>query len=124
MGFLAMVFALAQDSKSIATAGFCQGYSPLVWGVVCLSAVGGLSVAVVLKHADNILKCFATAISVILTCFLSIAVLGEFTLDGIFVLGVALVLSSSALYSLELPRHGFMGTDFCVGAWLLPGRER
>lgn len=95
---ISLAIALAQDGKKIAEAGILQGYTPLVWWVVVVTAFGGLVVATVLKHADNILKCFATAISVILTMFIA-QVLGDFTPDLLFVLGTGLVLIATTLYS-------------------------
>jgi UDP-sugar transporter A1/2/3 len=37
--------------------------------VIILYAVGGLTVAVVMKFADNILKGFATSVSIIVSAF-------------------------------------------------------
>ena len=39
-----------------------------VWYVVFANAVGGLIVALVVKYADNILKGFASSISIVLRC--------------------------------------------------------
>jgi len=100
---LAFIGALIQDGKAISEAGFLQGYSPLVWGVISLQAVGGLVVAAVLKYADNILKCFGNAVSIILSCLLSASLLQEFVPDSLFVLGTLLVLLATSLYSLGAP---------------------
>ena len=51
--------------------GFFFGYSGVVWAVVLLQAGGGLLVAMVVKYADNILKGFATSLSIILSCVAS-----------------------------------------------------
>ena len=37
----------------------------MVWGVVLLNSAGGLLVAATMKYADNIVKCFATAIAIV-----------------------------------------------------------
>merc|ERR1712232_233563 len=87
----------------ISESGFLQGYSPLVWGVILLQAVGGLVVASVLKYADNILKCFGNALSIVLSCLMSAALLREFVPDLLFVLGTILVLIATSLYSLGVP---------------------
>ena len=47
-----------KDSEAIATGGWLQGYNNITWTVVVLQGVGGLTVAVVVKYADNILKVF------------------------------------------------------------------
>merc|ERR1712023_46879 len=83
--------------------GFMQGYSGLVWGVILLQAVGGLVVAAVLKYADNILKCFGNALSIVISCLLSSFFLREFDPDGPFVVGTFFVLVATTLYNLGAP---------------------
>merc|ERR1712048_605005 len=87
----------------ISESGFTQGYTFLVWGVILLQAVGGLVVAAVLKYADNILKCFGNALSIVLSCILSAVLLQEFVPDSLFVLGTLLVLLATTLYSIGVP---------------------
>lgn len=99
-GFLG---AYAQDGGRIQQDGFMQGYNVLVWAVIFLQAVGGLVVAAVLKYADNLLKCFGNAVSIIISCLLSAALLQEFVPDGLFVVGTLLVLLATAMYSLGVP---------------------
>eukprot|EP00965_Chrysotila_dentata_P145918 4820653-Pleurochrysis_carterae.AAC.5 len=41
-----------------------------------MQALGGLIVAAVIKYADNILKTYATAVAIVLTCLLSIPLYG------------------------------------------------
>jgi len=96
--------AMVQDGSKIMTDGFLQGYSGLVWTVIMLQAVGGLVVAAVLKYADNILKCFGNALSIIISCLLSGALLHEFEPDKLFVLGTMLVLLATSMYSLGVPK--------------------
>merc|ERR1711865_807004 len=74
-------------------------------GVIILQAVGGLVVADVLKYADNILKCFGNAVSIVLSCLLSEIVLQEFSPDMLFAYGVIMVLLATSLYSLGLPQQ-------------------
>ena len=68
--------------------GFFQGYSPLVLGVIAFEAAGGIIVAMVAKHADSILKVFATSISIIVSRALSAALFG-FAIVPRFVGGAA-----------------------------------
>lgn len=72
--------------------------------MACTVASGGLLVAAVLKYADNILRQFSTAISVILTTALSALVLEDITLDLSFGVGTALVLQATFMYSGLLDR--------------------
>lgn len=46
--------------------------------VLCLQALGGLVIAVVIKYADNILKGFATSLSIILSALFSYFLLEDF----------------------------------------------
>jgi UDP-sugar transporter A1/2/3 len=55
-------------------------------------------VAVTLKYADNILKGFATSISIILTALLSYFWLGDLDINYKFVIGTGLVLWSTFEY--------------------------
>jgi UDP-sugar transporter A1/2/3 len=43
-----------------------------------MQAAGGITVAVVMKYADNILKGFATSLSIILSSFVSFFFLNDF----------------------------------------------
>jgi UDP-sugar transporter A1/2/3 len=83
--------------------GFFQGYSPVVALVICLQALGGLVVAAVIKYADNILKGFAAALSIVLSSVISYFFLSDFHPTRYFLLGVLLVLASTALYNWPQP---------------------
>jgi len=100
---LAFICAYVKDGKVIRESGFLQGYSPLVWGIVLLLAAGGMIIASVLKYADNILKCFGNALTVVLCCAVSAGIQKEFVPDGGFGLGTLLVLFSVYLYSIGVP---------------------
>lgn len=94
--FLAMI---VQEGGYIWEKGIFHGYDPLVWMVVLMQALGGLVVAIVVKYADNILKGFATSLSILLSSVVS------FYLSGLlpsfqFVTGTLVVLLSVFLYSL------------------------
>lgn len=98
-----LVGCFGKDYAAIQENGFMQGYSGLVWFVIFLQAVGGLVVAAVLKYADNILKCFGNALSIVISCILSAVFLKEFVPDLLFVIGTIFVLMATALYSLGMP---------------------
>ena len=67
--------------------------------VVVLQATGGLVVALVMRHAGNILKCFAVSISMcncaVFTCLVS----SEQTSVSTLVMGLALVVTATFAYS-------------------------
>eukprot|EP00427_Karlodinium_veneficum_P059770 CAMPEP_0169385076 /NCGR_PEP_ID=MMETSP1017-20121227/43861_1 /TAXON_ID=342587 /ORGANISM="Karlodinium micrum, Strain CCMP2283" /LENGTH=236 /DNA_ID=CAMNT_0009485863 /DNA_START=209 /DNA_END=916 /DNA_ORIENTATION=+ len=104
---LGFIGCLLQDGDRIRQDGFLQGYSSLVWSVIFLQAVGGLVVASVLRYADNILKCFGNAVSIVLSCILSGVFLEEFTPDLLFVVGTILVLVATTVYNLGFPQNVF-----------------
>lgn len=63
---------MAKDSAGIGRSGVLHGFTLAVWGVIALKALGGLVVASTVKFADSLLKSFATAISIIVTCLIAV----------------------------------------------------
>ena len=63
---------LFQDGEHIAKTGFFAGYNLIVWTSILLEATGGMLVALVIKHSDNIAKNFATSFSIVLSFLLSV----------------------------------------------------
>ena len=61
------------------------------------NAIGGLCVAFVIKHADNILKGFACALATIVASIVSVPLFG-FTITIEFVFGMLVVVLSTLLY--------------------------
>lgn len=95
---IAFITVYAKDATAVAQQGFLGGYTPLVWTVVTVQAVGGLIVAVVVKYADNVLKVFATSFSIVVSCVIS-AIFFDFHASMSFVIGASLVVVSTVLYS-------------------------
>jgi len=95
---IALITVFAKDSAAVGQQGFLGGYTPVVWTVVTVQAVGGLIVAVVVKYADNVLKVFATSFSIVISCVLS-AIFFDFHATFAFVVGAAFVVVSTGLYS-------------------------
>eukprot|EP01116_Phalansterium_solitarium_P022995 TRINITY_DN783_c0_g1_i2.p1 TRINITY_DN783_c0_g1~~TRINITY_DN783_c0_g1_i2.p1 ORF type:complete len:345 (-),score=118.94 TRINITY_DN783_c0_g1_i2:375-1409(-) len=94
--------AYVNDGLAIREGGFFQGYNNLVALVIAVQAAGGLLVAVVVKYADNILKGFATSISIISSSVLSMF-LFSFRPGVLWLVGASLVMSSTYLYSKPTP---------------------
>lgn len=86
------------DAKAVANDGLYQGFTPLVWFVVCLQAFGGLTVALVIKYADNILKNFATSVAIVTSVIVSVVFFG-FNLTIMFAVGAAAVIAAVMLYT-------------------------
>jgi UDP-sugar transporter A1/2/3 len=88
------------DWNQIREFGIMQGFdNVVVWLVVLLIGVGGLLVAATMKYADNIVKCFATAIAIVLDIVLSVPIFG-FIPSWSFAVGAPLVIVATILYSM------------------------
>lgn len=81
--------------------GFFEGLTdnPMAWAVIFLQTVGGLLIAVAIKHADNIAKGFALAVSIVFTFLLSV-VLFDFQPTLASVLGGAAVVASTIMFEM------------------------
>uniref|UniRef100_A0A914I7L8 ARF7 effector protein C-terminal domain-containing protein n=1 Tax=Globodera rostochiensis TaxID=31243 RepID=A0A914I7L8_GLORO len=95
---VSFVAAFIQDGAKIKEHGFMHGWDGVVWLTSFWYAVGGLSVAVCIKYADNIAKNFATSVAIILATLGSIHFFG-FQPSLLFTLGAMLVILSIFLYS-------------------------
>uniref|UniRef100_A0AC35FZW8 UDP-galactose transporter n=1 Tax=Panagrolaimus sp. PS1159 TaxID=55785 RepID=A0AC35FZW8_9BILA len=89
---------MIQDGNAIMERGFLFGFDSIVWLTVFWYGIGGLSVAVCIKYADNIAKNFATSLAIILATLGSVYVFG-FVPNIAFTLGATLVILSIFLYS-------------------------
>lgn len=95
---IAFITAFLKDGHVIMNGGFFQGYSPLVVLVITFEAMGGLVVAVVIKYADNILKSFATAVSIVTSTIVS-AYVFDFHVSQLFITGCGLAFLAIGMYS-------------------------
>ncbi|CAF3769654.1 unnamed protein product, partial [Rotaria sordida] len=64
-------------------------------------AIGGLIIAAVIKYADNIIKGFATSLSIILSSAVSYFILNDFIPSLFFFIGAMLVITATFLYGWE-----------------------
>ncbi|XP_010773514.1 solute carrier family 35 member A3a [Notothenia coriiceps] len=105
LGMFGLVFGLfgmmAYDGERVRESGMFQGYNTVTWAVVVLQALGGLVIAAVIKYADNILKGFATSLSIILSTLISYFWLQDFEPTGVFFVGAMLVITATFLYGYE-----------------------
>lgn len=98
----AIAGVLIKDGAQIYQEGVFVGYSALVWFVISQQAVGGLIVALVVRYADNILKGFATSLSIILSCVASVF-LFDYSITLTFSAGALLVMGAIYLYGMPQP---------------------
>ncbi|KAJ2760352.1 UDP-galactose transporter Gms1, partial [Coemansia nantahalensis] len=96
----ALFGVFVMDGSGVRANGFFYGYTVWTAAAIACQAGGGLIVAVVVKYADNILKGFATSISIILSCLASVW-LFDFHITPIFLAGTALVLYATYTYGKE-----------------------
>ncbi|KAJ7446831.1 nucleotide-sugar transporter [Mycena galericulata] len=68
------------------------------WGTVCVQVFGGLLTALVIKYSDNILKGFATSLSIVISFLASVA-LFDFQITFTFIIGSLIVLVATWLYN-------------------------
>ncbi|POR36706.1 UDP-N-acetylglucosamine transporter [Tolypocladium paradoxum] len=87
-----------QDGSGIREHGFFEGYNWIVWAAIVLQAAGGLIASLVIRDADNIVKNFATSISIVISFVVSMWMF-EFTVTMTFLIGTSLVLLATYLYS-------------------------
>lgn len=88
---------MINDGEVIRKNGIWYSYDYLTWMVVLNQALGGLIVAVVVKYADNILKGFATSISILVSALVSVW-LFDFSPSLQFLLGAFIVFIAVWMY--------------------------
>ena len=106
LGLFSLLFSFTgmvyYSSADIFQFGIFYGYTRPVLAIIVLQSIGGLVVAATIKYADNILKGFATSISIIVSTLVSWLVLEDLVAGPYFLLGTVTVLLASLLYGLPL----------------------
>lgn len=84
------------------SSGFFQhlfrNFGPWAWAVVSIQVLGGLVTAVVIKYSDNIMKGFATSLSIVLSFLASVAIF-DFHITWSFLIGATTVLTATWMYN-------------------------
>ncbi|KAL5111737.1 UDP-N-acetylglucosamine transporter [Taenia crassiceps] len=96
---IALVGQAVGEGGRVSKKGFFYGFDWLVWTTVALQSAGGILVALVVKHADNILKGFACSASIVITCIVSFVFFNS-SLSWTFLFGTTCVVLAVFLYSL------------------------
>eukprot|EP00605_Chrysophyceae_sp_TOSAG23-4_P000350 GSChrysophyteH1.ASY1.ANO1.397.1 assembled CDS len=110
--FIASLGCIVRDGDQISKEGFFFGYNNLVWGTIACQAAGGLLVAIVVKYADNVIKNFATSLSIIVSAVVSQMLFQDLLVNVSFVVGSATVLGS--VYSFGLPSKAVTKEDIML----------
>jgi len=108
---LGSINCMFTDGSRISGEGFFVNYNYLTFCVIFLLSMTGILVALVFKYADNILKCFAAAISLILTYCVSV-MMNDAPSSPYFVVGAILTASSIFLYNLSEQQLRFVTDRF------------
>jgi len=95
---LAFVLLLFKEGNEVFSKGFFYGYTNSVWFTLGFQVLGGLVVSLVVKYTDNIIKNFATAISILMAAVGSHLIFGT-KIGSFFVVGLLLVITSTYTYS-------------------------
>lgn len=80
-----------------------HNFGAWAWATVAVQVLGGLLTAMVIKYSDNILKGFATSLSIVISFLASVA-LFDFQMSFTFLLGSAVVLVATWLYNSQPKR--------------------
>jgi UDP-sugar transporter A1/2/3 len=94
---LSCLAMLLGSGRHVLENGVTYGYDKYVWFAVLNSSIGGVLVAAVMKYCDNVLKGFATTVSIVLASFVS-AMWLDFEVSANFLCGTALVVVAVILY--------------------------
>lgn len=103
-----------------------QNFGAWAWATVAVQVLGGLLTALVIKYSDNILKGFATSLSIVISFLASVA-LFDFKMSFTFLLGSAVVLVATWLYNSQPKRPVLfpvsLSKDPMAIAWSWGGRN-
>ncbi|GJE90722.1 UDP-galactose transporter [Phanerochaete sordida] len=80
------------------TTSLFENFGVWAWATVLTQVLGGLLTALVIKYADNILKGFATSLSIVISFLVSVA-LFHFEITVSFILGATVVLVATWMYN-------------------------
>merc|ERR1712194_707387 len=71
LGLVSLILGIGSvavlDREAVMQGGFFQGYTWFTCFVVLQVSLGGMLVALVMKYADNVVKGFATSLSIVLS---------------------------------------------------------
>uniref|UniRef100_H2Z306 Uncharacterized protein n=1 Tax=Ciona savignyi TaxID=51511 RepID=H2Z306_CIOSA len=98
---ISFIASFINDWRKIKENGFFSGYNHLIWCLIFLSAFSGLIISIVLLYSNNITKCFATSLSIILSTIASFY-LFNYHIGWYFICGTSLVCCSIFFYTVPL----------------------
>jgi UDP-sugar transporter A1/2/3 len=93
-----IMFTQRTDPGQSLFSALFNNFGGWAWATVFVQVLGGLVTAMVIKYSDNILKGFATSLSIVLSFLASVA-LFDFQMSITFILGSTVVLIATWLYN-------------------------
>ncbi|PFH51702.1 hypothetical protein AMATHDRAFT_80138 [Amanita thiersii Skay4041] len=90
-----------EDSRGVISDLF-RNFGGWAWATVSIQVFGGLVTAIVIKYSDNIMKGFATSLSILLS-FLASVILFDFRMTPSFCIGATTVLVATWMYNQPAP---------------------
>ena len=117
---------LPSTSSGLFSTSIFENFGVWAWATVLTQVLGGLLTALVIKYADNILKGFATSLSIVISFLASVA-LFSFQITVTFVLGAAVVLVATWMYNQPDASSSTSGSEGAPReskswSWRWPGR--
>ncbi|KAI0819112.1 nucleotide-sugar transporter-domain-containing protein [Irpex lacteus] len=88
----------SNPTTSLINSSIFANFGASAWATVLTQVLGGLLTALVIKYADNILKGFATSLSIVISFLASVA-LFHFQMTVTFALGSVVVLVATWMYN-------------------------
>jgi len=89
---------LSRPTETGLISSLFENFGAWAWATVAIQVFGGLVTAMVIKYSDNILKGFATSLSIVISFLASVA-LFDFQITFTFILGSVIVLIATWLYN-------------------------
>ncbi|EJD02474.1 uncharacterized protein FOMMEDRAFT_109886 [Fomitiporia mediterranea MF3/22] len=102
------ILATSSSQGGLSLSSIFANFGGWAWATVLTQVFGGLITALVIKYSDNILKAFATSISIVLS-FVASVMLFNFQITPSFVVGASTVLAATWLYNQPEDKIGASG---------------
>lgn len=92
---------MLRDLTEINKKGLFQGFNNSVVLLIMIQSIGGILTSIVIKYAGNILKNFATTISIIITILISLIIFENYELDAYCMVGTTTIIIATLIYGIK-----------------------
>uniref|UniRef100_A0A0K0DVF4 Sugar phosphate transporter domain-containing protein n=1 Tax=Strongyloides stercoralis TaxID=6248 RepID=A0A0K0DVF4_STRER len=94
-----IIWILIDKGSQVYEKGILHGFNFKVWIAVCLAAVGGIYISLIMKYLDNIQKSFAAASTIIVVTILSVIIFINVQISILFIIGSCTTIGSIIAYN-------------------------